>query len=205
MSTAALRPISRPSAAGSAAAADAVTLRTPRSTDGMAIHRLVQRCKPLDENSLYCNLLQASHFRDTSVVAEGPDGELLGFISGYLLPERDDTLFVWQVAVSADARGMGLGKKMLRKLVERNPEQEISFLHTTVTPDNDASWGMFKSFAKELDAPLETTVMFASDVHFRGEHDDEVLLQIGPIDSTSDEGANTDGAATAGDAQPSTS
>lgn len=193
MSTAALRPISRPATADASAAADAVDLRTPRSTDGMAIHSLVERCKPLDENSLYCNLLQASHFRDTSVVAEGPDGELLGFISGYLLPERDDTLFVWQVAVSADARGMGLGKKMLRKLVERNPEQAISYLHTTVTPDNEASWGMFRSFAKDLDAPLETTVMFASDVHFRGEHDDEVLLQIGPFD-TSAEDAATDGA-----------
>jgi L-2,4-diaminobutyric acid acetyltransferase len=184
MSTAALSPISRPSAG------NALALRAPRSTDGMAIHRLIERCKPLDENSLYCNLLQASHFRDTSVVAEGPDGELLGFISGYLLPERDDTLFVWQVAVSADARGMGLGKKMLRKLVERNPDQAISFLHTTVTPDNDASWGMFKSFAKELDAPLETTVMFASDVHFRGEHDDEVLLQIGPFDTSEDDAAS---------------
>lgn len=179
MSTAALRTTSRPTAE---ATADPVALRTPRSTDGMAINNLVERCKPLDENSLYCNLLQASHFRDTSVVAEGPDGELLGFISGYLLPERSDTLFVWQVAVSSDARGMGLGKKMLRKLVERNAEQEISFLHTTVTPDNEASWGMFKSFAKELDAPLETTVMFDSEVHFRGEHDDEVLLQIGPFE-----------------------
>lgn len=159
---------------------ETVTLRPPRSTDGRALHTLIARCKPLDENSVYCNLLQASHFRDTSVAAEGPDGELLGFISGYLVPDQGDTLFIWQVAVSADARGLGLGKRMLKALVERHPD--VSYMHTTVTPDNDASWGMFRSFARALEAPVDTTVMFESDAHFGGSHDDEVLLQIGPFE-----------------------
>lgn len=157
-------------------------MRPPRSTDGMAVHDLVKRCHPLDENSAYCNLLQASHFRDTSVAAEGPDGQLLGFVSGYRVPDRDDTLFIWQVAVSPDARGLGLGKRMMRDILERPGHEGLSYLHTTITPDNDASWGMFKSLARDLDAAVDSTVMFASDVHFSGEHDDEVLLQIGPFE-----------------------
>ena len=47
-----------------------VTLRKPNSTDGFALNNLVERCKPLDTNSVYCNLLQCSHFRNTSVLAE---------------------------------------------------------------------------------------------------------------------------------------
>lgn len=156
-------------------------LRAPRSTDGALMHDLVRRCKPLDENSLYCNLIQATHFRDTSVAAEAPDGSLLGFISGYLVPDRTDTLFIWQVAVSKDARGMGLGKKMLKDILERNPD--VCYLHTTVTPDNEASWGMFRSLARDLDAPVHTTVMFDSEAHFDGRHDNEVLIQIGPFET----------------------
>ena len=54
---------------------DALVLRKPESTDGAAIWELVRACKPLDENSMYCNIVQAEHFRDTCVVAE-LDGEL---------------------------------------------------------------------------------------------------------------------------------
>lgn len=181
MSTAAVRSMKERSAP-EARREQGITLRPPRSTDGMAINDLIRRCKPLDENSPYCNLLQASHFRDTSVAVEGADGILLGFISGYLLPDHPDTLFVWQVAVSSDARGLGLGKRMIRHILEREALADVSYLHTTVTPDNEASWGMFRSFARDLDAPLNTTVMFSSERHFEGEHDDEVLLQIGPFD-----------------------
>ncbi|HSG88184.1 MAG TPA: diaminobutyrate acetyltransferase [Pseudomonadales bacterium] len=188
MSTAALRSLRNWSSTESApeAAPRSVVLRAPRSVDGMAVHDLIRRCKPLDENSVYCNLLQASHFRDTSVAAEDENGRLLGFISGYRVPDRPDTLFVWQVAVSAEARGLGLGKRMLKDILERDGHEDIRFMHTTVTPDNAASWGMFKSFARDLDAPLDSTVMFASDVHFEGRHDDEMLIEIGPFGSGAD-------------------
>ena len=33
-------------------------LRHPQSTDGYQVNRLIDRCKPLDTNSTYCNLLQ---------------------------------------------------------------------------------------------------------------------------------------------------
>src|SRR5690606_35020586 len=79
-----------------------ITLRPPASADGPHLHRLVRACKPLDENSIYCNLLQCTHFADTCVAAE-QDGELVGFISGYIPPKQADTLFVWQVAVSEQA------------------------------------------------------------------------------------------------------
>ena len=48
-------------------------LRRPTATDGADIWALVKTCKPLDENSMYCNLVQAEHFRDTCVVASRCD------------------------------------------------------------------------------------------------------------------------------------
>ena len=58
-----------------------IALRSPVLGDGMAVFRLVENCPPLDMNSSYCNLLQCSHFADTSVVAQ-MNGALLGFIAG---------------------------------------------------------------------------------------------------------------------------
>ena len=78
-------------------------LRPPAREDGAAVFGLIQRCPPLDANSMYCNLLQCSHFADTSVAALA-DGVLVGFISGYLVPGRPDSLFIWQVAVGPDTR-----------------------------------------------------------------------------------------------------
>ena len=64
---------------------DDITFRKPESQDGSRVHKLISECKPLDENSVYCNLLQCTHFADTSVAAE-MDGDLVGFISGYIHP-----------------------------------------------------------------------------------------------------------------------
>lgn len=165
--------------------ASRVLLRRPVSEDGAAVHRLIGNCPPLDSNSLYCNLLQASHFSATSVAAvlggDGMDGELVGFISGYLVPGRPDTLFIWQVAVAEQGRGMGLAGRMLREILARPACQQVRFLETTITPDNDASWALFLSLARKLDASCCDSVMFDRERHFNGQHDSEMLLRIGPF------------------------
>ncbi len=46
----------------------ALVFRKPDAKDGSEIWKLIQRCKPLDENSMYCNLVQCDHFRDTCVI-----------------------------------------------------------------------------------------------------------------------------------------
>ena len=50
-----------------------LTITAPDATDGVAVHDLVQRCPPLDSNSLYCNLLQCTHFAATSALARFED------------------------------------------------------------------------------------------------------------------------------------
>jgi L-2,4-diaminobutyric acid acetyltransferase len=156
----------------------AVRLRGPRSEDGAALHHLVTRCPPLDPNSVYCNLLQVTHFADTAIVAER-SGELCGFVTGYRVPGREHVLFVWQVAVSPEGRGQRLAPRMLNALIDR--VDGITHLETTVTPDNAASRRVFERFARDRDAPIEQTVLFDRHRHFGGSHDDEILFRIGPF------------------------
>ncbi|SMX42953.1 diaminobutyrate acetyltransferase [Actibacterium lipolyticum] len=151
-------------------------LRKPDATDGAAIWALVKSCKPLDENSMYCNLIQADHFRDTCVVAE-IDDEVVGWISGHMIPVKQE-LFVWQVAVSPKARGLGLGRKMLFALIERDGCNDATHLKTTITKGNDASWALFGSFARAIGGALTDAPHFERDTHFEGHHDTEHLVTI---------------------------
>lgn len=155
-------------------------LRVPTKADGNAVHRLIERCPPLDTNSMYCNLLQCSHFAETSVAAV-LDGELAGFVSGYIVPGREDTLFIWQVAVGEQARGRGLASKMLAAIVDRESCGDVRFMETTITEDNKASWALFSRFADKRDAELVNSVMFDENDHFGGEHASEMLVRIGPF------------------------
>ena len=150
--------------------------------DGMAVFRLVQNCPPLDTNSSYCNLLQCSHFANTSVAAQ-MNGEIVGFISGYVIPDRADTLFVWQVAVAEQARGLGLASRMLSEILARPHCEDIAYLETTITQDNQASWALFKRLASTLSADFQSSEWLDKDAHFAGQHDSEALVRIGPFNS----------------------
>jgi L-2,4-diaminobutyric acid acetyltransferase len=150
------------------------------ATDGAAVYHLIERCPPLDTNSRYCNLLQCTHFADTAIVAER-NGEMVGFVSGYVDPRRTDTLFVWQVAVDPECRGQRLATRMLTKLLERESCRGVRYLTTSITPDNTASQRTFRALADALDANLTTTPWLSSQRHFEGCHDPEDLIRIGPF------------------------
>jgi len=157
-----------------------ITLRLPIDTDGKRVFDLVMECPPLDVNSAYCNLLQCTHFAQTSVTAT-QGHHTVGFISGYIIPERPDTLFIWQVAVAESARGQGLANQMLTHILDRPATTDVRFLETTITESNKASWALFQRFADQQGAPLESNVMFDETQHFQGDHASEMLVRIGPM------------------------
>jgi L-2,4-diaminobutyric acid acetyltransferase len=156
-------------------------MRKPIMTDGLRVNRLIASCKPLDTNSVYCNLLQCTHFAETCAIAEDPDQEVIGFASAYFPPGKPDTLFVWQIAVSQSARGQGLGKRLLKEILSRPACRKVAYLETTVTESNRASRALFQSLANEYGGDLHSSTLFDKNGHFAGGHESEILLRIGPI------------------------
>jgi len=152
-------------------------LREPVASDGADIWALIRSCKPLDENSLYCNLIQCDHFRDTCVLAELGSAPA-GWVSAYVMPNDPETLFVWQVAVSEAARGTGLGGRMLRHLLGRDACRGVTRLQTTITRSNAASWALFRKFARRHGNGLSAQAHFGQVQHFRGRHDTEYMVTI---------------------------
>ncbi|MEU6101907.1 diaminobutyrate acetyltransferase [Streptomyces flaveolus] len=154
----------------------------PEVADGAALWRIARDSKVLDLNSSYSYLLWCRDFAATSAVARDGHGVPIGFVTGYLRPDRPDTLLVWQVAVDEAYRGRKLAASLLDELAARTvAECGTATLETTISPDNTASQRLFTSFAERHGARLEREVLFETDLFPDGPHEPEVLYRIGPL------------------------
>lgn len=156
------------------------SIRPAELADGVAIWQLVSESDTLDTNSCYTYLLLCSDFADTCLVSYDGD-RLAGFVAGYIPPPRDDTVFVWQIGVSASYRGEGLGRQLLSRFVDRAIASGVRYLEATVTPSNTASERLFRSLAQSRGWELTVTRRFEAH-HFAGlQHEQELLFRIGPL------------------------
>ncbi|WP_458243006.1 diaminobutyrate acetyltransferase [Streptomyces sp. MAI_2237] len=167
-----------------AAQADSAQLQIDRPSvrDGAALWRIARDSKVLDLNSSYSYLLWCRDFAATSAVARDEHGDAVGFVTGYVRPDRPRTLLIWQVAVDEAQRGRGLAAALLDGLVARlTGEHRITAIETTITPGNTASERLFTSFAERHGAGVEREVLFDTGLFPDGPHDPEVLYRIGPL------------------------
>ncbi len=166
-----------------------VQTRFPKLDDSPKIYELIRSSPPLDLNSRYLYMLQTTHFKNTCIVAdlipEDDEGspQVAGFLSGHLLPEAPEVLFIWQVAVSSMARGKGVAKKMALDLLKRPALKNINQIITTVTPSNAASLKLFERLTDDLDTAINQEVGFESTLFGGDAHEPENALQNRPIQS----------------------
>lgn len=162
------------------AAATPVRMRTATVEDGPHIWRLVKATGVLDVNSSYSYLMLGAHFGDTCVVAE-EDGRVVGFVTAYRLPRRPEVVFVWQVGVDESMRGRGVARRMLEALVRLDACRGVEFLETTVTPSNQPSQALFRSFARHLGTDCRVSPFFPESLFPETGHEAEELYRIGPF------------------------
>lgn len=158
-----------------------IELRPPDVTDGSEIWRIVRDAGTLDLNSVYLYLLLCKDFPQTCVVAE-QGGRLVGFVTGYRPPGRDDVIFLWQIGVDAALRGQGLGKRLLTRFLDSEGTAGASYLETTISPSNQASQKLFRGLARDLGTECRVSPCFDAD-HFPDGHEAEELYRIGPFDT----------------------
>ncbi|MFW6307182.1 MAG: diaminobutyrate acetyltransferase [Campylobacterales bacterium] len=149
---------------------DNIDLDFPTKNDAKEIHRLIKNSPPLDLNSLYAYAVIAEHFGKTSCIAT-KDNRVVGFTSAYKVPAIEHRLFVWQVVVSELARGQGVAKKMLKFIIEKNPD--IMEIETTINPSNKASFRLFESFSTSLGGGLKEESLFLGEEAFEDAHEIE--------------------------------
>ena len=157
-----------------------ILFRTPQKKDAKQIVNLIKTGGTLDINSEYLYLLQSTHFSETCSVAVYED-EIIGFVSGYIVPNEDDQLFIWQVAVSNKFRGQNLAMRIILDIYNRNnSKKEIKYISSTVTPSNKSSQRVFEKIATNFKTKIENEILFSLD-DFINAKEEEVQYLIGPI------------------------
>ncbi|WOS66942.1 diaminobutyrate--2-oxoglutarate transaminase [Sinorhizobium fredii] len=157
-----------------------VTFRTPTDNLAADVWDLIALCPQLDRNSLYCELLLCTDFADTCVVAERA-GEVVGWLAAYRRPSEPSTLFIWQIAVHPKVRNTGVGKGLIISALNRPSCESVTHIKATVTLSNRASKLLFAGVARDLCAPIREALCFDRDIHFKGQHESEHTIAIGPV------------------------
>ncbi|WP_419767308.1 diaminobutyrate acetyltransferase [Arcobacter sp.] len=155
-----------------------IMIRKPEKSDAIQIYDLVKESKVLDLNSEYLYLLQSTHFSSTCAVALHEE-KVIGFVSGYLKPDENNSLFIWQVAVDGKYRGNDIAGRLIMNIIKRD-FLDVEKIYTTVSPSNISSIKVFEKVAKGLNTKMTSSTFFEKN-DFKNSHEDETLYEIGPF------------------------
>jgi ribosomal protein S18 acetylase RimI-like enzyme len=91
------------------------------------------------------------HFEGTSFVAERPDGELLGFVCGFLSQTADDEAYIHFVGVSPDDRGEGLGRALYERFFDEARANGRTVVKCVTSPVNQRSVAFHEALGFEAE------------------------------------------------------
>ncbi|MFB9274374.1 diaminobutyrate acetyltransferase [Cohnella cellulosilytica] len=156
-----------------------VYCRIPGQADGARMWEMARDSGKLDLNSAYFYLAMSRFFSESCRVAiDASDDSLAGFIVGFRQPQRQNTLFIWQIAVAERLRGRGIAGKLLDDASARD---DIRYVEATVSPSNGASRAMLAKWARGRGLEAEISPGF-EERYFPGNgHEREDLYRIGPL------------------------
>ena len=155
-----------------------ISVSSPTKNSGYAIYKLIERCQPLDLNSSYLYFIQSHYFQKTCAIATCSN-DVIGFVSGFMDPLKENTLFVWQVAIDEPFRGHGLAQTLINYILQQNLNTE--FIETSITEDNLASQKLFSKLSKHLNTVITQEKFLDQQTHFLKQHESEYLFRIGPF------------------------
>jgi len=107
------------------------------------------------------------HFEGTSFVAEDEEGDLAGFLCGFLSQTNPEEAYIHFVGVSPEYRGEGLGRTLYERFFDEVRGQGRSVVRCVTSPVNQESVAFHEALGFEVDR-------VAAD--YDGPGEDRVLL-----------------------------
>jgi ribosomal protein S18 acetylase RimI-like enzyme len=107
------------------------------------------------------------HFEGTSFVAEDEEGDLAGFLVGFLSQTNPDEAYIHFVGVAPERRGEGLGRALYERFFDEVRAQGRSLVRCVTSPGNESSVAFHEALGFEVDRLAED---------YDGPGEDRVLL-----------------------------
>jgi len=106
------------------------------------------------------------HFDGTSFVAEDAEGELAGFLCGFVSQTSPHEAYIHFVGVSPEQRGEGIGRSLYERFFAEVGKQDRSLVRCVTSPANEESVAFHDALgfevervAKDYDGPGEDRVL----------------------------------------------
>ena len=107
------------------------------------------------------------HFEGTSFVADDSDGQLAGFLIGFLSQSDPAEAYIHFVGVAPDRRGEGLGRQLYERFFDSVREDGRKRVRCVTSPVNSGSLAFHRALgfevervAEDYDGPGEDRVLF---------------------------------------------
>jgi len=107
------------------------------------------------------------HFEGTSFVAEDDEGDLAGFLCGFLSQTNPEEAYIHFVGVSPEYRGEGVGRTLYERFFEEVRHQGRTVVRCVTSPINQESVAFHEALGFEVDRVAED---------YDGPGEDRVLL-----------------------------
>jgi ribosomal protein S18 acetylase RimI-like enzyme len=85
------------------------------------------------------------HFNGTSWVAEDADGRVIGFLVGFISPDRPDQAYIHMVGTSPNHRRSGLGRRLYERFFEDARARGARTVTAVTWPGNRISVGFHRA------------------------------------------------------------
>jgi ribosomal protein S18 acetylase RimI-like enzyme len=124
---------------------DAIALRRPTEADHARLVGHVddwwggRRMHPLFLRMWF------THFTGTSWLAEDADGRPVGFLVGFISPDRPDEAYIHMVATSPNHRRAGLGRTLYERFFEDVRPRGVRRVSAITWPGNRVSVGFHRA------------------------------------------------------------
>ena len=132
---------------------------------GRALHQLFPR-------------LWFQHFNGTSWVAEDADGHLVGFLVGFISPERPDEAYVHMIATSPNHRTAGLGRMLYERFFADVAPRGVRCVTAITWPGNRVSVGFHRAMGFTPSAGPGTQNLYGTPAYpdYDAHGDDRVVF-----------------------------
>ncbi len=107
------------------------------------------------------------HFEGTSFVAEDGDGDLSGFVCGFLSQTDPEEAYIHFVGVSPEHRGTGVGRTLYERFFSEVRDEGRSVVRCVTSPANADSVAFHEALGFRVDRVVED---------YDGPGEDRVLL-----------------------------
>jgi len=118
------------------------------------------------------------HFNGTSWVAEDGSGRLVGFIVGFISPDRLDEAYVHMIGTSPNHRRSGLGRTLYQRFLDDVAAHGVRRVSAVTWPGNRASVGFHRAMGFTADTGPGTQNLYGTPAYpdYDAEGDDRVVF-----------------------------